>query len=147
MNYRTLVVLTTLVILGIALLFAINFANLLRGEVPNQTYLRYNQVRGIAVSREQLLYTLNFQQQKQVIDSLNTAVAITDIRQVKRDPPDFEKIVIYQFEGEPDIIIKPLAYVDGDLIFSAPQWQPPKDYLMELSAWNLRNLLSTTYDH
>jgi hypothetical protein len=145
MSNRTLAILTGLVLLGMILLFAINLTNILTGRPPNQRYLQYNNIRGIAVSHNQLLYTLNFQQQNEVIDILNVAVPVIEIKPGKRQQPNIDKMIIYQFEGKPEITITPIAFVDQDLIFSAHAWEP-HDYLMELSEGDLHKLLSQSYD-
>ncbi len=145
MDNRTLFILTGLVLLGMILLLGLNLTNILTGEPSNQVYLKYNDVRGMAVSRNQLLYTLNFQQQNSVIDILNKALPIDEIKSGQRQQPNIQQMIIYQFQGKPDIVLTPIAYVDRNLIFSAPQWQH-NGYLMELSEGDLQTLLSQTYD-
>ena len=145
MSNRTLFFLTALVILAMIALLAFNMKSILTGQPPNQTYLKYNNVRGMAISQNGMLYTLNFQQQNHVIKILNEAVAIDEIEPGKRSPPNFNKIVIYQFDGAPEVTLTPIAYVDQNLIFSAPQWSR-NGYMMELSEGDLRTLLSQTYD-
>lgn len=145
MNNRTLIFLTILVLLGMAILFSINMTYILTGQPENQTYLKYNDVRGMAVGHNQMLYTLNFKQQNSVIDILNKAVRVVGVKPGKRQKPNIEKIVVYQFEGKPDVTIIPIAYIDQNLVFSVPEWE--KDgYLMELSEGDLQQLLSQTYD-
>lgn len=145
MSNRTLVVFTVLMIVGMLVLFGLNVSDILTGQPPNQTYLKYNDVQGIAVSNNQLLYTLNFQEQNQVIEILNAAVPINEIKAGKRMPANIEKIVIYPFTGKTEIVLTPIAYVDNNLIFVAPDWVP-HGYLMELSDGTLKNLISKTYD-
>jgi hypothetical protein len=145
MSNRTLVVLTVLVIAGMLVLFGLNVTNILTGQPPNQKYLKYNDIQGMAIGRNRVLYTLNFQQQNQVIEILNSAVPITEIKSGKRNPPNIDKLVIYPLQGKPEIVLTPIAYVDNNLIFSAPDWVA-HGYLMELSDGDLKNLLSKTYD-
>jgi hypothetical protein len=145
MNNRTLFLLTTLVIISMLVLFGLNMNSILTGQPPNQTYLKFNDVRGMAIEQHQMLYTLNFDEQNKIIDILNSAVPITEIKSDKRQPPRIEKIVIYQFENKPDIVLHPIAYVDDNLILSAPNWVP-NGYLMELSEGTLKELLSKTFD-
>lgn len=145
MTNRTLLYLTLLVLVGIAILFALNMTSILTGQPEDQTYLKYNNVRGMAVSHNQLLYTLNFQQQNSVIDILNKAVRVVGVKPGKRQKPTFERMVVYQFDGQPDVLINPIAYVDKNLVFSIPQWEKD-NYLMELSEGDLQQLLSQTYD-
>jgi hypothetical protein len=145
MNNRTLIVLTSLVIAGMIILLAINMTSILTGQPANQTYLKYNDVRGVAVGHHQLLYTLNFNQQNTLITILNHAVRVVGVKPDKRQKPEIDKIVIYQFNGKPDLTINPVAYIDKNLVFSVPQWEK-EGFLMELSEGDLQRLLSQTYD-
>lgn len=145
MNNRTLVYLTGFVILGMVVLLGLNMTNLLKGQSKTQTYLKYNHVRGMAIDHQKLLYTLNFQQQNEVIDILNESVRVVGVKPGKRKKPDFEKVIVYQFDGKPDLIIKPIAYVGNNLVFSVAEWNP-EGYLMELSEGKLQTLLSKSYD-
>ncbi|KIC72792.1 MULTISPECIES: hypothetical protein [Candidatus Protochlamydia] len=145
MTNKTLVYLTFLVLIGMAILFALNMTSLLSGQPDNQTYLKYNQVRGIAVSHNKKLYTLNFKQQNDLIEILNRAVRVVGVKPGKRQRPNIDQIIIYQFKDQPDIVITPIAYVDNNLVFSAPSWN--KDtYLMEISDGRLLQLISQTFD-
>lgn len=145
MSNRTLIALTVLVIVSMLVLFGLNLSSILTGQPPNQTYLKYNNVQGIAIGHNRLLYTLNFQEQNQVIEILNSAVAVNEIKSGKRTPPNIDKLVIYSFQDKPEIVLTPVAYVDNNLIFSIPDWVP-HGYLMELSDGSLKELLSKTYD-
>lgn len=144
MSNRTLYYLTALVLISMAALLTFNLSSILRGEPLTPDYIRRNHVRGMAVEHHQLLYTLNFQQQNDVLDMLNRALRITEIKR-EREQPDIEKIIIYQFDDLPDLTITPIAYVNDDLIFSVPEWNP-NGYLMDISSGRLRQLLSQTYD-
>lgn len=145
MTNRLLIYLTSLVVLAMLVLLGLNLTSILTGQPEDQTYLKYNQVRGIAIEHQQLLYTLNFKQQNRVIELLNKAVHVIGVKPGKRQLPSIDKIIVYQFDGQPDIIIKPIAYVDQNLVFSIPQWEKDR-YLMELSDGDLHKLLSQAYD-
>ncbi|MBA2367921.1 MAG: hypothetical protein H0V82_02720 [Candidatus Protochlamydia sp.] len=145
MSNRTLLFLTALVILGMITLFALNMQSILSGHPDDQTYLKYNHVRGVAVSYNDMLYTLNFDQQNELISILNRSVRVVGVKPGKRKKPDIEQIIIYQFNDQPDLIIKPVAYVDNNLVFSAPAWNSD-GYLMEISDGRLDQLLAQTYD-
>ncbi|MBS4163969.1 Uncharacterized protein PRO82_001278 [Candidatus Protochlamydia amoebophila] len=145
MTNKTLVYLTFLVLIGMAILFALNMTSLLSGQPDNQTYLKYNQVKGIAVSHNKKLYTLNFKQQNDLIEILNRAVRVVGVKPGKRQRPNIDQIIIYQFKDQPDIVITPIAYVDNNLVFSVPSWN--KDtYLMDISDGRLLQLISQTFD-
>lgn len=144
MSNRTLIVLTSLFFVGIIVLFSINMTSILTGQQPKQTYLQYNNVRGMAIVQNKLKYTLNFQQQNKIIDILNEAVPITELKE-NRKPPNIEKLIVYQFDGLPDIELTPIGYQEKNMIFSAPKWVE-NGYLMEVSEGNLQKLLAQTYD-
>lgn len=146
MNNRTLVYLTILVLVGIGALFALNVAQILDGSGASQTYLKPYEIRGMAVKFDQMLYTLNFEQQNEVVDILNRSVRVVGVKPDKRAKPAIEKIYVYPFKD--DVIeITPIAYVDNNnLVYSAPQWNN-EGYLMEISNGKLHELLSQTYDH
>lgn len=145
MSNRTLFFLTALVICAMIALLAINMTSILTGQPPNQQYFKYNDVRGMAISHNQLLYTLNFKEQNSVIDIINRAVPIHEIKEGKREPSNIEKLIVYRFENKPDIALTPIGSVDGNLVFSAPQLESD-GFLMELSDGDLRKMLSQLYD-
>jgi hypothetical protein len=146
MSNRTLLYSTIVVIAGMLILFGLNVSSILTGRPPNETHLHYNQVRGMAVGYNQLLYTLNFKQQNEVIEILNRSIPVKGINPGRNQPTNVEKIVVYQFDNQPDIIINPIAYVDKNLVFSVPQWSTD-GYFREVSAGRLQQLLPQTYDH
>lgn len=145
MSNRLLAYLTGMVILGMVILLSLNMTTLLSGQPRTQTYLRYNDVRGIAVKHNNLLYTLNFNQQNKVVDIINRAVRVLGVKPGKRQPPAIESLIVYQFDGKPDLVINPIAYVDNNLVFSVAQWES-EGYLMEVSEGALQTLLSQAYD-
>ncbi|CUI17119.1 conserved putative membrane protein [Candidatus Protochlamydia naegleriophila] len=145
MTNRTLIYLTVLVLIGMATLFAMNMTSILTGKPEDQTYLKYNHVRGMAISHNQMLYTLNFKQQNDVIEILNRTVRVVGVKPGKRQRPNVDKIIVYQFNDQPDLVITPVAYVDNNLVFSAPAWNQD-GFLMEISNGRLHQLLSQTYD-
>jgi hypothetical protein len=145
MSNRLVLWMTVLVLIGIGILFALNMASLFRGQSPASIYLKHNNVRGIAVKHENKLYTLNFTQQNDVVDWLNGSVPIEEIKSGQQTNPVIEQIVIYQFGEAKDLILTPVAYVDHNLIYSIPDWNP-KGYMMDVSEGRLQNLLSQTYD-
>lgn len=145
MTNRTLIYLTALVLIGMVTLFAINMTSILTGKPEDQTYLKYNHVRGMAVSHNQMLYTLNFKQQNDVIEILNRTVRVVGVKPGKRQRPSIDKIIVYQFNDQPDLVITPIAYVDNNLVFSVPAWNP-NGFFMEVSNGRLHQLLSQTYD-
>lgn len=145
MNNRTLVFMTVLVLTGMGVLLGLNLASLMKGKPISQVYLQNNDVRGMAIRHNQLLYTLNFNQQNELIQMINQSDKIINIPEGNRQKPDVESIIVYQFGGAKDLEITPLTYVNNNLVFSVPQWNP-EGYLMDVSEGNLKRLLSQTYD-
>lgn len=139
---------TFLVLVAMGILFFLNYRNIFKG-LPlfemSQRYLKSNEVRGIAVKHNQVLYTLNFPQQNQVIEILNTSVKTQQIKPGKHKRPHLEQIVIYQFDGKPDLILTPLGFIDNELVYTMPSWNQG-GYMMEVSNGALQKLLSQTYD-
>lgn len=144
---RFILYMTGLVIIGMAILFALNVSIIVSEQGGPQTYLKFNDVRGMAVKYKQLLYTLNFSQQNEIIEILNQSIPmLSSDASGFRQAPDIQQIIIYQFGNKPDLILTPIVYMNNQLIYSMPQWNA-KNNLMELSNGRLQTLLSETYDH
>lgn len=146
MNNRTVLFMTLAVLAGMAILFAINLQGILGGKAPSQPYLQYNDVRGIAVKHDGKLYTLNFDQQKQLIEMLNQSDKVERLGEGSREAVNFEEIIIYRFESKPDWVVTPITYINNNLFYSMPEWNS-KGYLMDVSEGKLKKLISQTYDH
>lgn len=138
-------ILTGVVVLCMLLLLALNLTSILTGSPPPQNFLKYNEVRGMEVGHNKLLYTLNFQQQNEVIEILNRSVRVVGLKPGKHQKPNIDKIVIYQFDSKPSLTITPITYIDDNLVYSIPEWNSD-GYLMEISDGDLHQLLSKTYD-
>lgn len=145
MTNRALFILISLTVVAMLALLGLNMTSLLTGSSPPETYLKYNEVRGMEVGYQGLMYTLNFKQQNEIIEILNRSVKIVGLKPGKREKPSIQKIIVYQFDNQPNLEILPIAYIDKNLVFSVPQWSPD-GYLMEMSDGYLHQLLSQTYD-
>lgn len=143
---RVVFYMTLLVLIGMGILFFLNLNQMREGTTGSGTYLKYNDVRGIAIKHKDLLYTLNFDQQNRIIDILNQSIQIQKIPAGQRQAPDFQQLIIYRFEDQPDLIITPTTYLNNELVYSMPQWNP-NGYMKEVSVGELRKLISQTYDH
>jgi hypothetical protein len=83
-----------------AFMFYINLTPLFL-TIPTHPFISYNEVSGIAIEKENILYTLNFDQQNNMLKYLNDNQSSL----VSKQPPlDFEKMIIYRF-NQPEIII------------------------------------------
>lgn len=122
MSNQLLFFLTTLVLVAVLVLFGLNMKSLTNTQTAYETYLKYNEVRGIAIEKEGKLHTLNFNQQNRMIQILNGATPTSPQSKGERTPVNFQKIVIYQFKNKPDLIISPINYVDNNLVFNQTEW-------------------------
>lgn len=154
-------IMTILVVGGFAIILMLNFAVML-GIVPSR-YISPNDVRGMAVEHNKILYTLNFDQQNTIVDIFNRAIPvakgmIADRKATPKDIPQISKIIIYRFNGAADIEIIPTAYVSKSssvlnnasqehisMVFSVHEWNP-NGFLEEATSDELLKVLSTTYD-
>lgn len=144
MSNRTLFWMTGLVIASMVLLLLLNSIPLI-WTPKTEKYLKYNDVRGMAIEHKQKLYTLNFQQQNDLIGYLNQALPIpnSSIQNIK-SAVDYTKIIIYRF-GSPDIEITPIEYKNHNLVFYSPDWNA-KGLMREVSGGGLENLIPLTFD-
>jgi hypothetical protein len=146
MSNRTLIWLTVFFVLATGSLLILNLFKILTGQPDTpQTYIKLNEVRGAAVQYQAKHYTLNFAQQNACIHHLNQVIPIDKNQVIIQQKPEIEQIIIYQFDQTQDLILTPITYIENNLVFSIPQWNP-NDYLIEVSNGNLRELLSKTYD-
>jgi len=161
MNRRLTVVMTFSVLGGFIVILLMNVAAML-GVIPAK-FISQNDVRGVAVEHKKLLYTLNFRQQRELIEMFNHSFLATPEEVDERSiiftgGPSIDKIIIYRFDA-PDIEIIPNGYIvktgapwdeisDSDLnmVFIAPLWNP-NGFIEESSAHETFKMLLTTYDH
>lgn len=114
-------------------------------NLTTETYSTYDGTRGSAVEHKGKLWTLNFDQQRELISSLDRGHEI-GYELIKKDASLFpyNKIVIYQF-GKPDIVFTPINYQNGDIVFSAPEILE-NGYLLAGGSSKLKDLLSQSFD-
>lgn len=154
MNNRFIFFMTFAVIIGIVVILAMNIASAF--GIHQFKYLSPNDVRGMAIEHNGLLYTLNFDQQNSLLDLLNQATPINSKGaqlETSSTKPNFEKIVIYRFNA-PDIEIRPITYSatqshpskEEALVFSAPAITP-HGLMQEAVPNGFKQLISQTFDH
>lgn len=144
MSNRTLFLMTGLVIFCIIVLLVLNAAPFLMTNKV-ETYIKFNDVRGMAVEHKDKLYTLNFKQQTEVIEAFNKSIPIKSSELADKNPKlEIAKIIIYRFDG-PDLTIVPIEYSKNNLIFSCKDWNPD-GFLKDVTNGNLKNILAQTYD-
>lgn len=159
MSSRITLYMTLAVLAGFGIIMLMNAMTMLGFSAPK--YISPSDVRGMAVQHNNVLYTLNFEQQNTLVEIFNRAIPISKEDTASRDKntpktPNVSKIIIYRFNS-PDIEIEPISFVskkysvDGisseryNLVFSAPAWNP-KGFLEEAAQDQMETLLSQTYD-
>lgn len=154
-------IMTVAVLAAFGVILLMNMAALV-GIVPSR-FISPNDVRGIAVEHNGLLYTLNFEQQNRLVDIFNRAIPLskesTETRKAQMEEhSEVKKIIVYRFNA-PDVEIIPVGKVAKtqtiaqtkenahfSMVFSAPLWND-KGYIEESVGDELQEFLSTTYDH
>lgn len=143
MNARSAIYATLVVAVAVGLL-------LLRGLVPIipegkiSTFLQANNVRGMEVVWKGQPYTLNFQQQQEMIEYINRSIPVGKIRDSITSYPGLNKIVVYQF-GQPTVDLTPVDFNLNEFYFSALTWNPG-GYLMDNSAGEMARLVESSHD-
>lgn len=133
----------SLILIGLVTLIILNFSTLFFPP-PEEKYLSFNDVSGTAVVHRKIPYTLNFEQQNDLIELINTSIKISKENQKNLTPvTDFEQIIFYRFNA-PDLILTPIGYENDTLIYEVLSWNP-HGYLKE-SQGKLKTLISKTYD-
>lgn len=140
--FTTLVAFTALV--------ALLFGNAISGiaVVPSK-HLSPNAVRGMAIEHQGVLYTLNFEQQNELVQVFNRATALApETPKASLEAPPVKQVVVYRFNA-PDMHIGLLGFLDGGqenklLAFSNPEWstEPLGSPVTE----TFLSMLSNTYD-
>jgi len=144
MSNRTLNSLVVLLLVGILALFTVNLLPMLYPH-SKEKFIGFNDVKGIAVEHNQNLWELNFDQQNQLIDSINHAIQVKKEGSLSKQDFPFQSIVIYRFNGD-DVVLKPLGKNGNHLVFSAPQLLA-ETYLQDMTTGEMQNLIQSTYDH
>lgn len=147
MKNPTLVIMTALVLLGVAVLMMLNYAPKMTVTSSDTTAagLPPLEVRGMAVVHQGKPFTLNFDQQKLANNAISRAVLVKKSDFAKSKVPlNFDKIVIYRFNA-PDVEILPIQYQEKNLVFEVPSLNKDS-YFMELSGGELQNMLDHSFD-
>ena len=144
MNSRSLLYMTSLVLVAIGLLLVLNVISLVSSG-DHDRFLTPRQVCHISVLRDKVVYEPNSEQQKLLLSYLNQAEPATEIPQAdKQAVNNLDAIRVYLFQGEPEVI-KPLAYVGNELLFENPHWNSGKP-LKDTSKGKLEALIADIVD-
>lgn len=131
-----------ILVIAIFLLFGVEFYFLLTLEhEPTSRFISEGNVRGSCVIVDKRPYTLNFKQQEALIHLLNKGKQESSTEGAPTTITVIEKIVLYRFGDESDLILVPVA-ADFSRLTSGK---------LELSldsheASELQTLLETTFD-
>lgn len=135
---------TGMVVAGILILL---FLNISPGLFPQKQagYISLNDVRGSAVFHNGKAFTLNFEEQTNLVDYLNRAVLVKkkDYSNPSKNFP-FEKITLYLFKNA-DVEIFPIDSSNQNLVLNIPAWNQ-EFYFMDLSGGYLQKLLNSSFD-
>lgn len=144
MSDRSLNIFTAIVIACIFVLLAVNYLPSF-SKVIEDPFLTNNGVEGVELYHDNLPYTLNFEQQNLLVDSLNKGEKIgTELIKKNKASFPYSKIVVYQF-NKPTITLTPISTIDQNIIFEVPEWNP-NGYIQERSGGELLKILSKTFD-
>ncbi len=142
MSNQVIRILTIVVIVAMSFLLLFNLKKWLPGGT-SEPYLQSKTVTSITIVEEGKEYPVATGALPNFIGYINHSVPVEGIRKEgKKEKPRFEKIVIVRKE-DVDAIITPILYVDDNLIFSAPQWNP-HGYMLDLSDGYLQELILKT---
>lgn len=145
MSNKTTTILLAIVIASMAMLFVFNISGLYVKTEPEK-FISRNQISGMAVEHNGKQYTLNFEQQNQVVSILNRSIKVGLEGYLTGDEAsfDYDYLIIFRF-NEGEIKIKPVSFANRQLIFQAPEFNPD-GLLREIGPGKLNRLLSETYD-
>lgn len=136
--------LTIIVVVVMAALILLNMTTIFSHPL-HEKYLAYNDVNGIDVEQNGLLWTMNFDQQNKSIEYINRSLSVERSRNADKAELNFTRLIIHRFK-EPDIILEPVTYEDNNLIFNVPEWNK-NGFLLDTSRGQFKTLISQTYDH
>lgn len=133
---------TAAVLFGMLILMWLNYAPISPSAYEKSTF-PINDVRGSAIVHKGLSYTLNFDQQKILVDFVLKAVQVkkSDYTPTKLN---FDKFIIYRFKDR-EVEILPITYNENNLVFSVPSLNS-ETYYMELSGGQLKTMIPSSFD-
>lgn len=142
MSNFNIFLMTLLVSLAVIALCIINFTSYFPSwSTPS---LSTGSISGSAVEHKRILFTLNYDQQNNVIDYLNQSVVAKNQETQPQDSTmDVKRIIFYMLNNQPNIEVFPINYdPEGNMLFSIGG-----KIRKDTSKGKLKNLLSDTYDN
>jgi hypothetical protein len=107
-------------------------------------FIQANDVRGMEIVFRDRPYTLNFNQQQEMLELINRCVPVGKIRGAKTPLPGFSKIVVYLF-GQPNIELAAIDFSENEFYLQSPTLNPG-GYLMDVSAGRMARLVESAHD-
>ncbi|MBS4168751.1 hypothetical protein [Parachlamydia sp. AcF125] len=145
MNSQTLWLMTLLVLVGMGILFLMNFTPALHQATLEKKQLDLNDIKTITIEREGKPHTLSLEQQIELIKYLNLAHPVQKSpHENQLDPIDFEKITVYRFK-HPELTIIPVGYMGPNLLFSSLELNP-SGYMRDSSEGKFKNFIAQSIE-
>jgi hypothetical protein len=110
----------------------------------SEDQLSPNDVRGMAVVYKGKPYTLNFEQQLEMVEYINRLIPIGKLRDTPTTYPGLDKVMVYLFNRTPLEFI-PLDFDNTSFVFRAPALRP-QGYLMDITNGQLLHLIESAHD-
>lgn len=143
MNARNAIYATVIIIVLVGLLLLRSSVQIIPENRMN-TLLQPNDIRGMEVVYKGLPYTLNFDQQQEMLELINRCIPVTKISASPSLLPSFKKIVIYFF-GKPTIELNQADFTENEFYFQAPGLSAD-GFLMDVSGGRMFQLVESAHD-
>lgn len=140
MKTSTLIVMTILVVLGVATLMMINYSpsfNIESNGIPPV------EIKTMTIVHHGEPVILSLEQLKVAKNAFANALKVKK-SDYEKEPLNFDKIIIAKYSG-PDLEIIPVRYVGKDLIFEVPSVSTDT-YFLEHTDGNLQKMINHSFD-
>ena len=127
-------------------MLGLTLVNALPMLFPKETekYLKYNFVKGVAVVKDNKIYTLNFDQQNEFIGYINRSKPEPSEEYIDDENVKISKIIVYLFDS-PNIVIEPLGYNNNNLVYKTSVFNH-EGLMKDQSFGKLKTILENSYD-
>lgn len=132
-----------LMIAGVIFLLTLNtLPFLLSGKQIR--HLDHQKVKGSYVLYAGKKYTLNYGQQIELIEGLNSAIPLGRSKFTPKDMPELGQFVIEFFDDEPKLVLKPVGVIGNNLVFDIPSWNK-EGWIKDVTDGKLLHLLENSH--
>ncbi len=132
-----------LMIAGVVFLLTLNTLPFLMSG-KELRHLEHQKIKGTSVSYEGKNYTLNYNQQIELIEGLNAAIPIGKGEFKPKDMPDMGQFEIVFFDETPKLILKPAGVIGNNLVFNIPEWNK-EGWIKDVTDGKLLHLLENSH--